>query len=395
MPHDPRCWSCGARDVRDFYEVRGIPAHSCLLMPTPEEAVAYPRRDLALGFCEACGFIQNTAFDPTVHEYSPRYEETQGFSGRFNRFAGELARRLVFRHDLRGKDIVEIGCGKGEFLRLLCEIGDNRGVGIDPAWRPDRVPEGRAGDRGSVRFIPQLYSPEHADLPADLILCRHTLEHIQPVAELLRLVRESIGAKDTVVVVEVPDVGRVLRERAFWDIYYEHCSYFSPGSLAHLFRSSGFDVQDLSLDFGDQYILIDARPGGGLGGVRSALEDDLGRLADDVRRFEVAAPDRVEGWRESLARARERGQHVALWGSGSKAVSFLTTLGVRDEVGCVVDVNPFKQGMYMPGTGHPIVAPERLKTYRPDAVVAMNPVYLDEIRREMRGLGVEAELVAV
>jgi len=218
MPHDPRCWSCGARDVRDFYEVRGIPAHSCLLMPTPEEAVAYPRRDLALGFCEACGFIQNTAFDPTVHEYSPRYEETQGFSGRFNRFAGDLARRLVFRHDLRGKDIVEIGCGKGEFLRLLCEIGDNRGVGIDPAWRPDRVPEGRAGDRGSVRFIPQLYSPEHADLPADLILCRHTLEHIQPVAELLRLVRESIGAKDTVVVVEVPDVGRVLRARAFWDI---------------------------------------------------------------------------------------------------------------------------------------------------------------------------------
>ena len=78
------CRGCGARDVTVFYEATGVPAHSVLLMPTREEAVGYPRGDVRLGLCRACGFISNVAFDPSLHQYSGRYEETQGFSATFN-----------------------------------------------------------------------------------------------------------------------------------------------------------------------------------------------------------------------------------------------------------------------------------------------------------------------
>jgi hypothetical protein len=84
-----------------------------------------------------------------------------------------------------------------------------------------------------------------------------------------------------------------------------------------------------------------------------------------------------------------------IWGSGSKGVSFLTTLGIEAEVEYAVDINPYKHGMYMAGTGQRIVPPEFLREYRPDLVIAMNPVYLAEIGAALESLGVEAELVAV
>ena len=77
------------------------------------------------------------------------------------------------------------------------------------------------------------------------------------------------------------------------------------------------------------------------------------------------------------------GQRTVLWGSGSKAVAFLTTLGVHDEVEHVVDINPYRVGKFLPGTGQKIVAPAFLRDYRPDNVIIMNPIYRDEVEREL------------
>src|SRR5947209_2199259 len=117
------CPNCGCGGMQSFYQVRDIPVHSVLLMETREKALSYPRRNLELGFCKSCGFICNTLFDPMVHEYSTQYEEPQTFSPTFNSFAWNLAQRWVEQYQLRGKTVLEIGCGKGEFLRLLVELG--------------------------------------------------------------------------------------------------------------------------------------------------------------------------------------------------------------------------------------------------------------------------------
>ena len=175
VPDEHACLSCGSTDVEVFHQEAGVPVNSCLLLASEAEARAFPRGAIRLGFCHACGFIANTAFDQALAEYSTRYEETQGFSPRFQRFADDLAHRLVDRFDLHDKDILEIGCGKGEFLLRVCELGNNRGVGVDPSVVLDRV-RGPAADR--VSFIADLYRKQHADLPADFVICRHTLEHI-------------------------------------------------------------------------------------------------------------------------------------------------------------------------------------------------------------------------
>ena len=84
-----------------------------------------------------------------------------------------------------------------------------------------------------------------------------------------------------------------------------------------------------------------------------------------------------------------------LWGSGSKAVSYLNNLSVGEEVEYVVDINPNKEGKYLAGTGQKIVGPEFLKDYSPGAVIAMNPIYVEEIRAQLDSMGLRPEVTAL
>jgi hypothetical protein len=379
-----RCPACGAAGLEVFYEVERVPVHSCRLVETREDALTFPTGELRLALCHACGFVTNTAFDPSLQDYSVSYEETQAFSPRFVAFMRELAERWVERYDLRGKRVLEIGSGKGEFLLALHELGIGEGIGIDPGFVPER-----ADERPGLTWIRDLYSERYAELRADAVVCRHTLEHIQPVGEFMRLVRSALAGGEPVLF-ELPDVLRALREGAFWDLYYEHASYFSPGSLARLFRSTGFDVQELELDYDGQYVLLGARAHGS-GGAPLPIEEPPDEVARAVEEFRRAYEAQVERWRRELAAA----ERPVIWGAGSKGVSFLTTLGAGAGIELAVDVNPYKQERWLAGSGVRVVAPEALREHRPDLVVAMNPIYLDEIGADLASLGVATRLVGV
>ena len=371
-----------------FHRVTGVPVHSVRLIHTREAALAALRGEIELGFCGRCGFTANLAYDPDLSDYSEGYEPTQAFSPAFNRFHKDLAARLIDRHDLRNKRIIELGCGQGEFLALLCAMGDNRGVGFDPAY----VDRGDAPAGGRMTVVPEVFSEAHPQAQADFYACKMTLEHVREADEFVGMVRRAVGGRrDAVVFFQVPDATRILREIAFWDIYYEHVSYFAPRSLAALLERCGFEVLDVGAGFDGQYLMIEARPGAGDGAVRHG--DDPRTLAGDVERFRVEYPAIVSRWRGYLRAMKGDGLRVVLWGGGSKAVAFLTALGLGDEIACAVDINPRKAGTYLAGTGHQVVAPESLSAAAPDVVIVMNPVYTGEIRDELRRLGLSPRLV--
>lgn len=396
---DSTCPACGGLGLTGFYEETGIPTNSCLLLPSLEAALEYPRGDLRLGLCGACGFVSNTAFDEALSEYSSRYEETQAFSPTFVEFGRSLAKRWVDDHNLVGKTVLEIGCGKGEFLVWMVEAGIGHGIGIDPGTHPERI-DASLADR--LTWITDFYGEAYSHLNADAIVCRHTLEHIPDVSGFMSTVRRAIGdATDTVVLFELPDVRRVLDEVAFWDIYYEHCSYFSAGSLARLFRSSGFDVRGLELDFDDQYLLLEAKPSSipGAGGT-FPLEHDIEELAGSAEKFARAHAELIANWVTALEEVAAAGRTAVIWGSGSKGVSFLTNLAVgRTDasrlIAGAVDINPHKHGMFMAGSGHEILDPEQLIELDPALVVVMNPVYLAEIEEQLAGMGLHPDVKAV
>jgi Methyltransferase domain/C-methyltransferase C-terminal domain len=387
------CPSCGHGGVEVFYGVNQVPVHSVLLLPTRDEAIRYPKGDIALGFCRACGMIANVVFDPSVHEYSTRYEETQGFSQTFQDFHQGLAGRLVQKFDIHNKQVIEIGCGKGEFLTMVCDIGNNRGIGFDPAYVSERN-QSKVKDR--ITFIQDFYSEKYSGYHGDVVICKMTLEHILDTGDFMETIRRSIGdRKDTIVFFMIPEVRRILKERAFWDIYYEHCSYFSKGSLARLFRRSGFDVLALGTEYDDQYLTIEARPSMGHPVPPHPEEDDIEVLRREVEDFRRTMDTQTAAWKALISGYQQDGKRVVIWGGGSKGVAFLTKLGIGEEIPYAVDVNPYKHGSFMAGTGQEIISPEFLKTYKPDIVIVMNPIYRGEVQAELDRMKVAASVIPI
>ena len=390
---DYLCPNCGKKGMSIFYEVKNVPVNSCVLLSTQQQALDFPRGDVVLGFCKTCGFVSNLAFDPSKVDYESVYEDQQCFSSTFNAFAKNLVTNLIKKYNLHNKQIVEIGCGKGDFLALLCEQGHNGGVGIDPAYVKGR---NQCEESTNLTFIRDFYSERYANIRGDFVCCRHTLEHIPNTLEFVDKVRKSIGKNyDTVAFFEVPDIVRVLHELAFWDIYYEHCSYFSPGSLARLFRSCKFEIINLHREFDDQYLLIEAKPVAQESKKMHKTEESLEELTEQIEHFSNNYRNELNMWKNRLRQLKEAAKRVAVWGSGSKCVSFITTLKVENEIGCVIDINPYRQGKFIPGTGKQIMPPEFLKTFNPDVTIVMNPAYRDEIKQMIDDLGISTQIISV
>lgn len=394
MKRCPNCWKARAQT---FHQVSRVPVNSCLLFGDATKAKEIERGDIELAFCPDCSFVFNAAWKADQTIYSELYEETQAYSPTFNRFHRTIAEELIDRYQIVGKQVVEIGCGKGEFLALLCELGGNDGVGYDPSFVPAR----QAAGGTKIAFKREFFSEDTVQSPPDLVCCKMTLEHIFESKRFLHSVRRIASPeRGTIVFFQVPDVRRILAEAAFWDVYYEHCCYFSPTSLRHLFRGTGFEILRLSSGFDDQYLTIEARATtDGIAragqGARGDESDEVAELARGVVDYGKAVSDGIAAWSSLIRTTARNGGRVVLWGSGSKAVAFLSAVDADQTVEYLVDINPYRHGKFVPGSGTQIVSPQFLSSYQPDVVVAMNPVYLGEIVRDLRSLGVKARLYAL
>jgi len=393
MSVDDVCPSCGEKRMSVFYEVDNIPVHSCLMLKSEGDSVDFPRDDLKLGVCDRCGFVSNVVFDEKYYAYSSAYEDQQSFSPTFNKFALKLAQGIVDKYKLKDKRVVEIGCGKGDFLALVCELGGNDGVGIDPTCVKDRI-KSSVADR--ITVIADYYSEKYSEYVGDLIMCRHTLEHIYRTNDFMSIIRRSVRDRmDTALFFEIPDALRVIRDMAFEDIYYEHCSYFSPGSAARLFRQTGYEVTDVALEYDDQYLLVEGHPADSPSSRTHPLEESPEDMLGHVEEFSNRINGTLDRWREDVTRMHDDGRRPVIWGSGSKCVAFLTTIGMNRAIEHVVDINPHRHGKFIPGLGKEIKSPEFLKSYDPQAVIVMNRIYSDEIRDKLAAMGLTPEIVAL
>lgn len=386
------CPACGSSGLRGIYSLPAIPVQSCILLDSKKEAEAFETAPLKLKFCEDCGLVFNSVFDLDLVDYASTTEESQHFSGTFNRFAKELAAEIANHWDMKGKSTLEIGCGKGEFLRELAEQTGTTGLGVDPGFIPERL---ETGENVSLKFQREFFDPKTIDEVPDFVVCRHTLEHIPDVRKFVADMASVLDPEsDTGIFFETPDVMRVIEEGAFWDIYYEHCSYFTLGSHARLFEAVGMDVTKTYLAYDDQYIIQYAQTKGSKDKPLPQV-DDLDRIHSLMEGFEHRIASVRAHWVDFVRSRAASGKRIAIWGGGSKGVSFLTTNGLGDEIANVIDINPFKQGKYLPVTAHQVQSPESLKVTPPDTVIVMNPIYLEEITADLNSMGLSPEIVAV
>jgi len=371
MSRPSKCPVCQSNSVTMFLKREQVPVHQNLVMKDQPSALKIPRGKLSLAVCEECGFVFNQAFEPSTLSYGEDYDNTQTCSPLFNKYIDGLVEHLIFEKGIQNCRIVEVGCGKGLFLRKLTEAGGNTGYGFDPSY------VGPATDLdGRLHFEKRYYGPECTEISADVIVCRHVIEHVPNPLDLLHTIRQALANSPRAkVFFETPAVEWILRNQVIWDFFYEHCSYFSSDSLTTAFEMTGFKIEGIQKVFGGQYLWMEAtvsieeparvtrKPG--------LIPNLAKQFALSERKLKGVLGDRLQG----LA---ARGK-VALWGAGAKGVTLANLVDPeREWIACVVDLNPGKQGHYIPGTGHPIVAHQELAKYDVETVILMNPNYREE-----------------
>ncbi len=387
MPQD-NCALCGSGDLFTFFRVENLPVHCAILWRTPAAALGCPKGNLALYLCRQCGLIGNGDFRPELLEYSEEYDNSLHHSPLYQDYARQEGQRLIDKYRLRGKTLVEVGCGKGDFLALLCELGGGTGIGFDPSYA------GKFSDRektGELTFIRDFFSPRYREPQGDFVYSRHVLEHIpQPVPFLARL-RGAIREGGSLYI-EVPNSAPMLENRAVWEMLYEHCSYFTELSLSNCLRAAGFAPQRMETTFGGINLTAEALP------VERPLElypEDprLQSLENSARELEAVFADKADGLKMKLDRFTREGKKVAAWGGGARATTLINVLGLRQELYCVVDLNPQKQRRFLGGGGQPIVAPAFLRESPPDAVLIVNSVYGEEIVGLLNEMDLHPEVI--
>jgi len=381
-----RCTMCSSESTENIYKQDKIPVHNNIVYDTPEESRSCNKGAIILSLCSGCGLVFNSELKKDLLEYEDEYDNNRSFSAYYNEYISNLVKTLVNKHGVKGKRILEIGCGDGSFLLSLCRESGSKGTGFDPTYRG----EGQIGD---VSLKRDYFGSKYAKLKADVLILRHVLEHIEKPSEFIAGILKSINLeKELVMMIEVPDLRWILKQGAFWDITYEHCNYFTKESLANLLGMAGVDIESIFNTFSGQYIVAIGRYKPSQGKAHCSIED---RYLDEIRKLVGNMNEKKESIRSVIRGIK--GQ-FSIWGAAGKGVTFINMLDGKDEkrVPFLIDINRNKQGKYCPGTDKKIAPPSILDTEKGiKDIFIMNPNYFDEIEQQCMGFGRRFNLIKV
>ena len=379
------CPVCGSGDGLVFLSRKNMPVHQHILHRSEKEARAAARGDLSMTACPYCGFVYNAAFDPGLLAYGREYDNDQSLSPAFKVHLTDRADRVSKALSTDGPKVLEVGCGKGHFLKILGEMRpDLTGTGFDPSYIDEESALG-----GRLAFHRRFFNGEKEGLLADAVICRHVIEHIrEPIGFLASLGAALSENPASALFLETPDVDWILKNRVIWDFFYEHCSLFSAGSLGFALGRCGLSVSAHEAVFGGQYLWMEAGRGGAENPARGGAETTL-RLAEG---FSEALPGILAEWAEKIEKHAKSGP-VGLWGAGAKGVTFVNLIDPEGLlIDCLVDINPAKQGCFVAGTGHPIVDVATAARRGVRTLILMNPEYRAENLEIIRRAGLSIEL---
>lgn len=312
--------------------------------------------DLSICQCSSCGLVQLN------NEPVPYYKEViraSAFSDEMREFRFKQFKNFVNKYNLKGKKIIEIGCGKGEYLSIMKQTGINA-YGLEESLESveECIKQGLEVEPGFVED--QDYKINKGPFNAFFMLS--FLEHLPDPNQVLRGIGNNL-LESSVGIIEVPNFDMVLRKKLFSEFTRDHLSYFTKDSLESTLKMNGYDILDCNEIWHD-YIISSV--------VKKRKILDIGNF----NKHQNEIKKNINGYVDSF---KQNG--VAIWGAGHQALAMISLMDLKDKIKYVVDSAPFKQGKYTPATHLPIVSPEKLNIEPVEAVIIMAAAYSDEVAR--------------
>jgi SAM-dependent methyltransferase len=348
----------------------------------------YPLRCLV---CSECFLVQLEEFESPEQIFSDDYAYFSSYSSSWLDHVRAYVEMAVERFGLGAASrVVEIASNDGYLLQFFVARG-LPSLGIEPAANVAQAAQQR-GVETLVRFFGAETAREvAADGRADLVIGNNVLAHVPDLNDFVSGVAALLAPGGTVTM-EFPHLLRLIENREWDTIYHEHFSYFSWLTVRRVFAAHGlrlYDVEELPTHGGSLRVY---------GCHAAAALPDSAAVGDLERREHEAGLDRLETYLafeprvrehkwaivEFLVEQRRAGRRIAAYGAPAKGNTLLNYCGVRtDLIEFTADMNPAKQGRFLPGTHIPIFAPECIRAERPDLVVILPWNIRDEIRAQL------------
>lgn len=374
--------------MRVIYKANDFPILQNRVYRTEDEALNCKRGDIKI-VIDQNNFIYNLNFDSKRMDYDQEYDNSVP-SNFFRAYYSRIIFYLIDKYKLDTDSVIlDIGCGKGTFLKQMFADGnyDGKGIGIDPSYDGDLnyLP-------GKLTFIREYFDEKHLDKVdnVSIIILRHTLEHIPNPSLFLSYIFSVISKcnfKNVPIFIEVPDVEWIFKNRAYWDFFYEHVNYFSKRSLFECLTNSGAIVRSIITEFGDQYLWAEA-----IINCDNDIEISLTDF-DYQFDFDIDFNNEIISNIQKIEKAIETNSNIVIWGMASKGILFSFHL-IRNC--CIpryfVDINPNKQGKYIPIIAKKIISPNELPLNEKMFIICMNPNYVGEVFQQCKDLNIDFKL---
>lgn len=331
--------------------------------------------------CESCWLVQTEDHAGREALFTDDYAYFSSFSSSWLAHSRRYVDEMISRFGLGADSMVtEIAANDGYLLQYVQAAGVPC-YGVEPTASTAQA----ARDRGIdivQRFFGVALGDELAEQgrAADLIAANNVLAHVPDINDFVSGFTALLKPQG-VATFEFPHLLRMVQENQFDTAYHEHYSYLSLTAVLRIFKSNGlsvFDVEHLSTHGGSLRVFAQRTDTG-----NHALTAEVSRTLAQEQQAGMTGPDFYSRLQQAAERVkndllallvelRRGGKRIAAYGAAAKGNTLLNFAGVRpDLLPYVVDLNPAKQGKYLPGSHIPIVAEAHLREDRPEYILIL------------------------
>ena len=331
--------------------------------------------------CKSCWLVQAEAYSQAHELFDGDYAYFSSFSAQWLRHAKAYVEEMSDVLSLKADSmVVEIASNDGYLLQYVKAKGIGC-LGVEPT-----ASTAAASRKLGIETIEEFFGVELAQklvtqgYAADLTAANNVLAHVPDINDFTAGFTILLKP-DGVATFEFPHLLNLIRESQFDTIYHEHFAYLSLHTVQTVFAANGltvFDVAEIPTHGGSLRVFAQRSDTGGrrkTERLASLLEDErqAGVLTEDFYAGFQTKSDKVkDDFVAFLIDAKRAGKSVVAYGAAAKGNTLMNYAGVRpDLISYVVDLNPAKQGKFMPGSRIPIVDETRIRETRPDYVVIL------------------------